>query len=70
MTAKDTPEAPTDLIALKHPKLGPEDVVVYQRSQVPTMAEAGWVEDKSPEAKALVAEAERVRGHLIEGDNS
>lgn len=43
-----------DPVALRHPAL-PGEIVVMSRLQLPALAEVGWVEAKSPEAKALIA---------------
>lgn len=55
---------PSDPIAIRHPKL-PGEVIVIARSAFPAHEASGWVEAKSPAAKAAV-EAQTP----TEGDNT
>lgn len=43
-----------DPVALRHPAM-PGEIVIMSRLQLPTLALSGWVEAKSPEAKAALA---------------
>lgn len=46
-----------DPVALRHPAM-PGEIVIMSRLQLPTLAESGWVEAKSSEAKAALAAAQ------------
>ncbi len=46
----------SDQVAIRHPSFSGE-VYVVTRLALPAYTEAGWVEAKSPEAKAAVAAA-------------
>lgn len=53
-------ESDTDLVAVEHPHPDNAGVHIVSRGAARVMADSGWRIAKSPEAKAALAETERL----------